>query len=379
MSMIHSEEQQLLQQTAREFVREHAPVKHLRALRDTRDETGFSRALWKEMAELGWTGLLVDEEFGGSALGFSEMGILLEECGRTLAPEPLLSTAVLGVSAIQLGGSDPQRKEILTGVAAGETILALAYQESGRHNPYAVSTRAELNGDAFVVTGQKLNVLDGHVADRLIVVARTSGASGDRDGLTLLLIDPEIDDVSVTRTWMADFRNASTVSFDGARVPSAALLGQIDRGADILDAVCDRGAIAVSAELLGCSSAVFDLTNDYLKTREQFGVAIGTFQALKHRAALLFCELELSRSIVIDALCAIDEEREELSSLASTAKARLSDTASLATREGIQMHGGIGMTDEQDLGFYLKRAKANELLMGDAGFHRDRFGTLQGF
>lgn len=378
MAMILTEEQELLQQTAKDFLAEEAPVSHLRALRDKKDETGFSRKLWKEMASLGWTGITLPEEYGGSDLGYAELGIVLEECGRTLCPEPFLSTTVLGTDAILQGGSDAQKKSILPGVAKGEVILAVAFQEGPRFQPYAIEMKAEI-GDGYRLTGEKIFVLDGHVADYIVVAARTSGASGDRDGISLFLVDPKSDGVEITRTIMVDSHNAARVKLAGVAVGPDALLGEVDRGADVLDRVLDAATVAVAAVLLGVASEAFERTIAYLKTREQFDVKIGSFQALKHRAALMFAELEISRSVVVDALRAIDEGREELSTLASTAKARLSDTASLVTQEAIQMHGGIGMTDEEEIGFFLKRAKTAELLLGDASYHRDRFATLQGF
>jgi acyl-CoA dehydrogenase len=379
MSMILNEEQELLQQTAKEFLSERAPVSHLRALRDSRDETGFGRDLWKEMAELGWTGITLPEEYGGSELGWTELGVVLEEAGRTLAPEPLMSTVVLGSTAILLGGSEEQKAKILPGVCSGDTLLTVAFQEGGRFSPYGVRTTATASGSEHRLSGEKHYVLDGHVANRLIVVARSGGEPGDRDGLSLFLVDPESAGVEITRTLMVDSRNAARVKLDGVMVGSDALIGELGKGADILDPLFDRASAALSAEMLGSASEAFERTIEYLKNREQFGVKIGSFQALKHRAALMFCELELSRSIVLDTLRAIDEGREELPTLVSTTKARLSDTAGLVSREAIQMHGGIGMTDEEEIGFFLKRAKIAELFLGDAAYHRDRFATLQGF
>ena len=378
MAMVLSEEQEFLQKTAKEFLTEEAPVSHLRKLRDTKDATGFSHELWKKMAGLGWTGITVPEKFGGSDLGYAELGIVLEECGRTLCPEPFLSTAVLGTSALMLGGSALQQESILPGVAKGEVILAVAFQEGPRFKPYAIETVAEI-GEGYRLTGEKIFVLDGHVADHIIVVARTSGRSGDRDGLSLFLVDARSEGIEISRTLMVDSHNAARIKLTNVAVGTDALLGAVDRGADVFDRLLDIATVAISAEMLGLANEAFERTTEYLKTREQFGVKIGSFQALKHRAALMFAELELSRSIVLDALRAIDEDREELSSLASTAKARLSATASLVTREAIQMHGGIGMTDEEEIGFFLKRAKTAELLLGDASYHRDRFATLQGF
>jgi alkylation response protein AidB-like acyl-CoA dehydrogenase len=379
MSLVLSEEQELIQQAASEFLKEHAPVTHLREMRDKEDAVGFSKALWREMAELGWTGIPFGEDVGGADLGLAELGVVMEECGRTLAPYPFLSTVVLGGGAVALGGGDAQRREILTGVCKGGTFLALAFQETGRFAPYAISTKAKRAGGGFRLSGEKTFVLDGHVADHLVVAARTSGAPGDRAGLTLFLVDPSSDGCKVIRTQMVDSRNAARVELSGVALGVDAVLGEIDRGADILDVIFDRATAVLSAEMVGLISEVFERTVAYLKTREQFGVRIGSFQGLKHRAAAMFCEVELSQAVVLDALRALDEERPHASRVVSAAKARCSDTASLVTCEGLQMHGGIGMTDEEEIGLFLKRAKASELTLGDAAYHRDRFARLTGF
>ncbi len=379
MALVLTEEQELLQETAREFVREKSPVSRLRELRDKQDQTGFGRELWKEMGELGWTGILLPESCGGSELGYAELGVVLEELGRTLTPEPFLSTVVLGATAIELGGSDAQKADILPAVAEGERLLALAFQEQGRFAPYAVATKAEAAGNGFRLTGEKRFVLDGHVADHLLVVARTSGQSGEREGLTLFLVDPSDDAVQVTRTIMVDSRNAARVRLDGVEVDPSQVIGQVDKAADVLDPLFDRAAIALSAELLGTLVETWERTLEYLKTREQFGVKIGTFQALKHRSALMFCEVELCRSVVMEALRAIDEGRADLPRLASAAKARVSDAAVLIACEAVQIFAGIGMTDEEEIGFFLKRARAAELTLGDALYHRDRFARLGGY
>jgi len=379
MALVLTEEQEFLKETAAEFVQEHSPVTHMRELRDNRDEVGFSRKLWKEMGELGWPGILLPEELGGADLGFAELGVVMEQCGHTLAPYPFLSTIVFGAGALELGGSDAQKQAILPGVAAGETILAFAFQETPRFDPYRIECTAKESGGGFEINGEKVLVLDGHVADHLIVAARTDGASGDRDGLTLFLVDPAANGVEITRTLMVDSRNAAKIRFEGVKVDADAVLGEAGCGAEIFDALIERGTVALSAELLGMLCEVFDRTVAYLKEREQFGVRIGSFQALKHRAADMFCEVELSRSIVLDALRAVDEGRDHRERIVSAAKARCSDTAGLVMREGLQMHGGIGMTDEEEIGLFLKRAKAAELTLGDASYHRDRFARLTGF
>jgi acyl-CoA dehydrogenase len=377
--MILTEEQELLQQTAREFANEHLPVTHLRELRDAGDPDGFSRDLWKQMAELGWTGILLPEEYGGADLGYAELGVVLEELGRTLAPTPLFSTVVLGAPAVLAGAGEALRKEILTAVCSGEALLALAFQETGRFDPRAISLRAERSGSGFALSGQKNFVSDGHVADHVVVAARTAGSAGDRDGITLFLVPGNAAGLTRTRTQLVDSRGSANLAFDGVEVAQDRVLGEVDRGADLLEPLLDRATIALCSELVGTVTEAFERTIEYLKTREQFDALIGTFQALKHRAAQMFCEVELSQAVVLEGLRAIDEDRKDVPLLASAAKARCSDTAGLVTREAIQMHGGIGMTDEEDIGLFLKRARVAELSLGDARYHRTRFAELNGF
>lgn len=379
MALTLSEDQLLLKQTARSFLDEKSPVSRMRALRDAQDPTGFSRELWAEMAEMGWVGIVFPEEVGGAGMGWGELGVVLEECGRVLAPEPFVSTVLLGGSALLLGGSDPLKKDWLPGVCSGERILAMAFQERGRFAPYAIETRAVRDGDAYRLDGAKPLVLDGHVADGLVVVARTSGAADDREGLALFAVDAGAPGLSVRRSFGLDGRNVADVTLDGVRVATERALGTLDRGAELLDAVFARAAIGLSAEMLGTFDEAFERTLAYLKDREQFGVKIGSFQALRHRAADWFCEIELARSVVREALTALDEERDDVGLVASAAKARCSDVASRTAAEALQMHGGVGMTDEEEIGLFVKRLKAAELTLGDALYHRDRYASLRGF
>ena len=260
-------------------------------------------------------------------------------------------------------------------------LLALALEESHKHNPYGISTTATANGDGYTLDGSKTFVLDGHVADKLIVVARSSGEAGSRQGLSLFMVDREAQGVTVTRTLMADSRNAANVVLSGVQVGSDALIGELDKAADALDQALDIARIGLTAEMLGGIQECFERTVEYLKERKQFGVAIGSFQALKHRAADMFCEIELSKSCVLEALTALDEgrDREDIAKLASLAKAKVGETYNLVSREGIQMHGGIGMTDEFDIGFFIKRAAVAEQTFGDVNFHRNRYGELEGY
>ena len=287
----------------------------------------------------------------------------------------------MGGTIINLGASEDQKAELLPSIASGETLLALALEESHRHNPYAICTEASAKGDMFEISGDKTFVLDGHIANKLIVVARTSGEQNSRAGISLFTVDKESEGVSISRTIMADSRNAANVSFKGVEVPSSALIGELDNGADVLDESLDIARIGLCAEMLGSTQECFERTIDYLKERKQFGVAIGSFQALKHRAADMFCEIELSKSCVLEALTALDEKRdkEEIAKLASLAKSKVGDTYGLVSREGIQMHGGIGMTDEFEIGFFIKRAAVSEQTFGDSAFHRNRYGELEGY
>ena len=379
MGLVLTEEQELIAKATAEFLKENAPITHLREMRDSEDPVGFSKALWKEMAELGWPGIPFEEDLGGAGLGFAELGVVLQECGRTLAPYPFLSTVVLGGGAVELAGSEAQKKDILPGLCRGETFLALAFQETGHFSPWAIQTKAEKTADGFTLSGEKTFVLDGHVADRIVVAARTSGTSGDREGITLFLVNPSDEGCKVTRTIMVDSRNAASVSLSGVKVPGDAILGDVGGGAEILEAILDQATAVLCAEMVGLTSEVFERTVVYMKAREQFGVRIGSFQALKHRAAVMFCEVELAQAVSLDALSALDEGRPNASRVVSAAKARCSDAASLVTCEGLQIHGGIGMTDEEDIGLFLKRAKAMELTLGDSAYHRDRFARLTGF
>jgi alkylation response protein AidB-like acyl-CoA dehydrogenase len=377
--LILSEDQELIRDTARELVQARSPLKEMRRLRDTRDPDGFSRALWKEAVELGWAGIPFGEEVGGAGLGYAELGVVLEELGRTLAPTPILSTVVLAGSAIQLAGSAAQRESLLRGICDGSRLFALAHQETPRFAPYVTRTRAEKSAGGWRLDGRKLFVLDGHVADTLIVVARTAGADRDRDGLGLFLVPATQRGVALVRTTLIDGRNAANVELAGVELGADAALGVPGAAADALDAVFDRGAAALAAEMMGGIQEAFDRTLAYLKARDQFGVKIGSFQALKHRAADWFCEVELTRAIVLEALRAIDAGSKDAAKLVSAAKARASDAFVLSGEEGVQMHGGIGMTDEEDIGLFLKRARAAEQTLGDAGYHRDRFARLSGY
>jgi alkylation response protein AidB-like acyl-CoA dehydrogenase len=377
--LVLTEEQQLLHSTAADFARQSLPVSRLRALRESGD--GFSRELWREMGTLGWPGMLLPEEYGGLGLGYADAVVVLEELGKVLAPEPFLSTVLLAGNALLLGGSAAQKQALLPRIASGEAVLALAHHEPrARHRVHHVATRAAAQGDgSFTISGVKDIVLDGTAAERLVVSARTSGGTDDREGLALFLVDPHAPGVTVTRQQLVDHRSAALVKLDGVKVAADAQLGTLGRGAEMLDATIDRAIVGLCAEMLGGMVRSAEMTFAYLKERKQFGVVIGTFQALKHRAARMFIEIELARSVVMAAARALDEGSRDAPMLTAVAKARLSEGYVLVASEAVQMHGGIGMTDEHDVGFYLKRARAAEILLGDASYHRDRYARLQNY
>ena len=377
MDLVLTEDQELIAKTAADFVKEKSPVARVRALRDASDATGFSRALWKEMAELGWVGLPFPENLGGAGLGFAELAVVLEELGKTLAPEPFLGTVLLGGQALLLGGSEAQRHAWLPRLCAGDAIISLAHQEAkSRYDLSHVETRAEKTSAGWKLTGEKVQVLEGHVADALLVPARTSGAVSETAGISLFLVTKGAAGLAVTRQTRLDSRGAALVKLAGV---VGELVGSEGGAGELLARVVDRATIGLCAEMLGGMQQAFALTVEHLKTRKQFDVPIGSFQALKHRAADVFIEIELAKSVVMAAARALDEDAPDLAKLASLAKAKCSDAYVLAANEGVQMFGGVGMTDEYDIGLYMKRARAAELTFGDSAYHRARWASLGGY
>jgi acyl-CoA dehydrogenase len=374
LKLTFDEQQEELARTARAFVASSTPIERVRALRDSRDSVGFSRDVWKQMAELGWTGLCLPEQYSGLGLGFVELCIVLEEAGRRLVPEPLVSTLLLGAQALLLGGSPGHKARFLPRVAAGTAVLSVAFQERGsRFELDRIETIAERTPQGFRLSGEKIDVLDGHVADAWVVSAQTA------QGVTLFLVDATAPGLQITRQQRIDSRNAAIVRFDGVELSADAVVGRAGQGLTLLTEVVDRASIGLSAEMLGSASQTFEDTLAYLKTRKQFDVTIGSFQALQHRAARLFIELSLARAAVLAAARCVDEQPEQLARMASLAKARASDLVVHVANEAVQMHGGIGVTDECQIGFYLKRARVTELTFGDAAWHRRRWAALAGY
>lgn len=358
-----SEEQSMLRDAAKSWVQEKSPVTAFRKMRDSGVDVGYDANAWNEMAEMGWAGVIIPEEYGGSNFGYLSMGLILEELGRTLTASPLLASGLAAASALVLGGSDAQKSEWLPKIADGSAVATLAVDEGPHHNPEKVETRF----DGGKITGKKTFVLEGMAANALIVSAK------GKDGIGLYLVRADDAGVKRTRLQLADSRGAANIEFSGAAAEP------LTGGAEVLEKVLDRARAGLAAEMLGAATQAFEVTLDYLKTRVQFGQVIGSFQALQHRAAKMFTDLELSRSAVEAALTAIDNDSPDVPELVSLAKAKMGDTFHLVSNEMVQMHGGIGMTDAHDAGFYLKRARAAEAAFGNQAFHRDRYARIQGY
>jgi alkylation response protein AidB-like acyl-CoA dehydrogenase len=378
MALVLTEEQSMLRDSARGLISDKAPVSHLRSLRDSKDPTGFSKELWQSFAEMGFAGLLVPEEFGGSGLGCVEAGVVMEEIGRTLMPSPFLATSVVGASALARGNA-AQKAEYLPKISNGSLLATLAIDEGAKHRPLQTNLQAVRSGNGFKLTGAKALVVDGHVADLLIVAARTAGSAGEQEGLTLFLVNPKAKGIAIERTIMVDAHNAARIEFNSVDVNADSVLGEVDQGAALLDGVLDIGRGAVASEMVGLSEEVFGRTVDYLKSRKQFGKLIGEFQALQHRAAELYVDIEITRAAVMKAMQALDGDAAKAAAAVAVAKARAGTTATRAVQEGVQMHGGMGMTDQFDIGFFMKRARVCEELFGDANYHAEQLARAKGY
>ncbi|MEM7252449.1 MAG: acyl-CoA dehydrogenase family protein [Pseudomonadota bacterium] len=374
-----NEEQTMLRDMAHNWAQKDSPVNAFRSMRDSGNALCFDQETFSTIAEMGWTGTVIPELYGGTDVGYGCMGVVLEELGRTLVAAPLVGSAVGVATGLKLGGSDTQKSEWLTRIADGRAIAALAIDESNRFAPERIGFRATSNGDGFLLSGTKRQVHEGMAADVLLVAARTSGADDDSAGVSLFLVPADAPGISRTRREILDSRGYADIDFNEVQVGAGGLVGAQDGGRLILDRVIDCTAAALAAEALGLSIQAFETTLDYLKVRVQFGQTIGTFQALQHRAAQMFLEIQLARPTIDEALFALDNDAEDASALVSLAKSTANDLAHHLSREMIQMHGGIGMTDAHDAGFYIKRARALESAFGTSAYHRERYAQLSGF
>ena len=378
MSLVLNEEQIFLKDSAKKFALEKTPTTHFREVRDSELEDCYDEKIWQEMVSLGWSGILVPEEYGGSNFGVAGISSILEELGRTLTPSPLFSTAVVGVSLVK-HANDDVKKEILPKVVSEGIRICFALEESNHHDPLKTSCKAEKNGKTYKISGEKTFVIDGGFSDKIVIACRTSGEEGSKDGLSLFILDSGSEGLTVMPTKMVDSRNAANMKFDNVTVSEEMLIGEEGSAYEIIDSVLDISRAAISAEMLGSALQAYEITLDYLKEREQFGSKIGSFQALQHRAAVMFSELELCKSCVIESITSFDEGGNDSERLASLSKAKIGEVFHLVSNESVQMHGGIGVTDEYDIGLYLKRARVAEQIFGNSDFHKNRYAELTGY
>lgn len=378
MAMILNDDQVMLQDSAREFIRSEGPVSQLRGLRDDADAPGFSRDLWKQFGEMGFTGVLIPEEDGGLGLGHVEAGIVMEQIGRNLTASPFLTTSIAAVEALK-HADKALREKHFAGVLSGDSVIGLAIDESAKHRPQNITCKAERSGNGFRISGAKQFVVQGDSADMLIVAARTSGSRGEEAGLTLFAVEPDMSGLDVDPLRMVDGHIAARVALDGVEVTADAVIGEVDGGWDVLSKMLNAGRTGAAAEMVGVGGGAMDMTFDYLKQRKQFGKLIGEFQALQHRASHIYGEMEVARSVVLKAQNYLDDGNERAELYAAVAKAKAGQACNLSVREGLQMHAGIGMTDEYDIGLYMKRDRALNEFFGDASFHADRVAQMRGY
>jgi len=369
-NLVLTEEETMLADMARGFLDGAAPVDAFRKLRDGGQTHDAS--LWKEMADMGWAGVLVPEDAGGSDMGFAAANVIAREMGRTLVVSPFLSTAVMAATALRQVG-DARAAAALAKIASGDVTYALAVDEGIKHDPDATAMEAKADGNGFRLTGKKTFVVDGAMADRLLVLAKTA------DGLTLFDIPADRAGITREKSNMIDARDAAKIDFDNVEATGEDVLGQVDDAMTVLRPALQAGQAALAAEMTGLTAGALDMTVGYLKERKQFGIEIGRFQALQHRAAHLWCETEVTASAILNAGRMMDEDPDNAALAVSLAKAKATSTATLAVQEGVQMHGGIGMTDAYDMGFYMKRARVSAEWLGDYGYHADKVATLRGF
>ena len=371
MPLYLTEDQVMLRDTARDFMAAVGSIaSQLRKYRDMNCKDGFGHGLWKQMAELGLTGILIDEADGGLGLGHVEAGIVLEEIGRNLTPSPFLITAVAVVEALRGTGL---RERWLPGILAGETVAALAVDEGPKHRPDAIAMRAERSGNGFKLNGSKQFVVQGASADLIVTAARTD------EGLTLFAVEKDSKGLEVEGVRLADSSIGARIDYRDVEVDADAVIGEVGQGEAVLNRVLNAGRAGAASEMVGLGSQAMTMTVDYLKQRKQFGKLIGEFQALQHRASHLYSELEIARSAAIKAQQLLDEGSGDAEAMVSVAKAKAGRASTLAVQEGVQMHGGIGMTDEFDIGLYMKRDRVLNELFGDPAYHADKLARMKGY
>ncbi|MEO7411620.1 MAG: acyl-CoA dehydrogenase family protein [Sphingomicrobium sp.] len=375
--MILTDDQRMLQDVVRPFMAEEGAIKsQLRHWRDTACKDGFGHGLWKQLAELGLTGVLVPEAQGGAGLGQVEANLVLEEIGRNLTPSPFLTTSVAAVRALE---GSAQAERWFPGIVAGDTVAALAIDEGKSHDPARSALEAKRQGNGFVLNGAKQFVMQGASADVLLVLGRTAGAVGETTGLTLFAVPRDTAGVTVENVSLADSSKAARLTLSDVAIDADAVVGELDDGWTPLSRALGAGRAGAASELVGIAAGASEMTFDYLKQRKQFGKLIGEFQVLQHRAAHLYGEIEIARATALKAAQLIDAGDPRAELMIAAAKAKAGKVARLAVQEGVQMHGGIGMTDEHDIGLYMKRQAVLDELFGGPRYHAGEVARLSGY
>ena len=372
MPLILTEEQKMLKEAASEFLLTNSPIESFRELRDNNYQS-YDPKVWEGFVEMGWTALTIPENYGGLDFGYTGLGQILEETGKTLTKSPLISSILLSATAIRLSDNETLKAKWLPELMSGKTLMSLALDEKSFFDPNSVESSASLSGDSFIINGKKRMVIDACDSDYLIVVASLN------ESISLFLVNSKSKGIDIKNDVFMDAGSYSSISFNNVKVPAKNQLDIEIEGKAILKSILDIGAIGLSCEMLGSVQASFNQTMDYIKEREQFGTKIGSYQGLQHRAAHLFCEIELCKSITLKALKSIDDENENLSQYAHLAKAKLGEALKLTSNEAIQMHGGIGVTDDVNIGFYLKRARVVQHLLGDTNYHLECIAKQKGY
>ena len=374
MALITNEEQQMLKTSTKEFLDLKSPLSSLRVLRDHSYKT-HDKDLWMEMVEMGWTALTIPEEYNGLNFGYVGLGQVLEEMGRKLTLSPIISTVLMSSTLTSLSKNEILKTKLFQEIMNGSKLVSIAHEEGIQHNPNTINSLLSKQGEGYVLNGKKNFVIDGSISDYLIVSSKDESGSNTM----LVLVDSKSDGITYNNKVHMDSRTYSDISFSNVKVDKSNLLSEENDGDSILEKTFDIARVGLAAEMLGSVQEAFEMTMSYLKEREQFGVKIGSFQALQHRSALMFGEIELCKSIVLKALQAIDSNDSNLPKLASLAKAKLGMTFKLVSNEAVQMHGGIGVTDDADIGFFLKRARVIQRILGDSNYHLDRLAKINNY
>ncbi len=374
-----TEDQKMLVETVSNFTKKDSPVERVRKIRES--DVGWDKQVWAKMGELGWLGVPLPESVGGIGGTFLDAGLVIERLGATLVPEPYIPSVIVAGMTLSHYGTEAQQQKYLPSMIEGKTSLALAYVEkNSRYEVSNVETRAEKTGTGYRLTGKKEWVLNGQAADHILVSARTSGGPRDKEGVSLFVVDRGAPGLKIKTVACMDSHKAALIELEGVSVAADALIGAEGKATPILDRAQDYGAAASACEGSGINQATLQMTRDYLCEREQFGVKIGTFQALQHRLVDMFVQVELCKSTAILAMLHADSSDDvERKRSVSIAKKQLSRGGFFVTRQGIQLHGGIGVTDEHNIGLYFKRMQSLCALYGDEDHHVDRFATLPSF